>query len=90
MVPRNNLGGQTMTYFNLAQLLSAAVVILFVAGLYKVLSDKWFAPEPKPKEPNQDSRFKLLTRLVDFWIVFGALVLVILVLSLAFVLWAIV
>lgn len=82
-----------MTYFNLAQLLAAAVVILFVGGLYKVFRDKWFAPEPKPKEPkepNQDSRFKLLGKLVDFWIVFGALVLVILVLSLAFVLWAIV
>ena len=48
-----------MTY-SLAQLLSAAVVILFVGGLYKVLRDKWFVPEPKPKEPkkkpNQDSR----------------------------------
>ena len=78
-----------MTYFNLAQLLAAAVVILFVGGLHKVFRDKWFAPEPKPKEPkepNQDSRFKLLGKLVDFWIVFGALVLVILVLSLAFVL----
>jgi hypothetical protein len=32
----------------------------------------------------------LLAKLVDFWIVFGALVLLILVLSLAFVLWAIV
>jgi hypothetical protein len=32
----------------------------------------------------------LLTKLVDFWIVFGALVLLILALSLAFVLWAIV
>ncbi|MGB8632619.1 MAG: hypothetical protein WCD69_25135 [Xanthobacteraceae bacterium] len=88
--PRNNLGGQTVTYFNLAQLLSAAIVILFVGGLYKVLRDKWFAPEQRPKEPNQDSRFKLLTKLVDFWIVFGALVLLILALSLAFVLWAIV
>ena len=82
-----------MTYFNLAQLLAAAVVILFVGALYKVFRDKWFAPEPKSKEakePNKDSRFKLLTKLVDFWIVFGALVLLILVLSLAFVLWAIV
>jgi hypothetical protein len=82
-----------VTYFTLAQLLSAAIVILFVGGLYKVLRDKWFAPEPKlkePKEPTRDSRFKLLTKLVDFWIVFGAFVLLILVLSLAFVLWAIV
>jgi hypothetical protein len=79
-----------VTYFNLAQLLSAAAVILFVGGLYKVFRDKWFAPEPEPKEPNRDSRFKSLTKLVDFWIVFGALVLLILVLSLAFVLWAIV
>jgi hypothetical protein len=90
--PRNSLGEQTVTYFNLAQLLSAAAVILFVGGLYKALGGKWFAPEPKPKEPNepnQDSRFKLLGKLVDFWIAFGALVLLILVLSLAFVLWAI-
>jgi len=79
-----------MTYFSLAQLLSAAIVILFVGGLYKVLRDKWFAPEPKPKEPDQGGRFKLLTKLVDFWIAFGALVLLILVLSLTFVLWAIV
>jgi hypothetical protein len=80
-----------VTYFNWAQLLAAAVV-LFVAGLYKAFGGKWFAPEPKPKEPkepNQDSRFKLLAKLVDFWIAFGALVLLILVLSLAFVLWAI-
>jgi hypothetical protein len=91
--PRNNPGGKSVTYFTLAQLLSAAVVILFVGGLYKVLGGKWFAPEPKlkeAKEPNKDSRFKLLTKLVDFWIVFGALVLLILVLSVAFVLWAIV
>ena len=79
-----------MTYFNLAQLLSAAVVILFVGGLYKVLRDKWFVPEPKSKEPNHDSRFQLLTKLLDFWIAFGALVLLIIVLSLAFVLWAII
>jgi hypothetical protein len=37
-----------------------------------------------------DGRFKLLTKLIDFWIVFGALVLLILVLSFAFVLWAVV
>jgi hypothetical protein len=84
-----------VTYFNLAQLLSAATVVLFVGGLYKALGGKWFAPEPKPKEPkepkepNQGSRFKLLAKLVDFWIAFGALVLLILVLGLAFVLWAI-
>ena len=86
----NNLGGQTVTYFTLAQLLSAAIVILFVGGLYKALGGKWFAPEPKPKEPNQDSRFKLLPKLFSIWIAFGALVLLILVISLAFVLWAIV
>ena len=51
--PRNNEGGQTVTYFTLAQLLSAAIVILFVGGLYKVLRDKWFVPEPKPKEPKK-------------------------------------
>jgi len=83
-----------VTYVNLAQLLSAAIVILLVGGLYKAHVGKWFAPEPKSsmeaKEPNQDSRFKLLAKLVDFWIVFGALVLLILILSLAFVLWAIV
>jgi hypothetical protein len=82
-----------VTYFTLAQLLSVAVVILCVGGLYKARGGKWFAPEPKPKvpkEPNQDSRFKSLAKLIDFWIVFGALVLLILVLSLAFVLWAIV
>jgi hypothetical protein len=79
-----------VTYFTLAQLLSAAVVILCVGGLYKARGGKRIAPEPKPKEPNQDSRFKLLAKLVDFWIVFGALVLLILVLSLVFVLWAIV
>jgi hypothetical protein len=79
-----------MTYFTLAQLLSAAVVILCIGGLYKARGGKWFAPEPNPKEPNQDSRFKLLAKLIDFWIVFGALVLLILVLSLAFVLWVIV
>ena len=78
-----------MTYFTLAQLLSAAVVILFVGGLYKARGGKWFAPEPKAKEPNQDSRFKLLPKLFSIWIAFGALLLLILVLSLAFVLWAI-
>ena len=82
-----------MTYFNLAQLLSAAIVILLVGGLYKAHVGRWFAPELKSneaKEPNQDSHFKLLAKLFDFWIAFGALVLLILVLSLAFVLWAIV
>lgn len=79
-----------MTYFTLAQLLSAAIVILFVGGLYKALAGKWFAPELKPKEPERDSRFKLLPRLFSIWIAFGALVLLILVLSLAFVLWALV
>jgi len=80
-----------VTYFTLAQLLSAAVVILCVGGLYKARRGKWFAPEPKPKEPKEPnhSRFKLLSKLFSIWIAFGALVLLILVLSLAFVLWAI-
>jgi len=79
----------TVTYFTLAQLLSAAIVILFVGGLYKALAGKWFAPEPKSKEPNQDSRFKSLPTVFSIWIAFGAVVLLILFLSLAFVLWAI-
>jgi len=73
-----------VTYVNLAQLLSAAIVILLVGGLYKAHLGKWFAPEPKSKEakePNQDSRFKSLAKLFDFWIVFGALILLILVLT---------
>jgi hypothetical protein len=86
--PRNNLDEQTVTYVNLAQLLSAAIVILFVGGLYKAAVGKWFTPERK--EPSQDNRFKLLAKLGGIWIVFGAFVLLILVLSLAFVLWAIV
>ena len=78
-----------MTYFTLAQLLSAAIVILFIGGVYKALAGKWFAPELKPKEPERDSRFKSFPTVFSIWIAFGALVLLILFLSLAFVLWAI-
>jgi len=83
-----------VAYFTAAHLLSAAVVILFAGGLYQVLGDRLFARRPAEAadtaEPKLDSSFKLLTKLVGVWIAFGALVILILVLSLAFVLWAIV
>ena len=83
-----------MAYFTAAHLLSAAIVILFAGGLYQVLGAGLFAKRPvevaDTKEPKPDSGFKPLTKLVGVWIAFGALVILILVLSLAFVLWAIV
>lgn len=83
-----------MAYFTAAHLLSAAIVILFAGGLYQVLGARLFAKRPveaaDTAEPKPDSGFKPLTKLVGVWIAFGALVILILVLSLAFVLWAIV
>jgi hypothetical protein len=90
-VRRAIVWGQTVTYFNLAQLLSAAAVVLFVGGLYKALAGSGLRQNRnrKNRKSRTYSRFKLLAKLVDFWIAFGALVLLFLVLSLAFVLWAI-
>jgi len=83
-----------VAYFTAAHLLSAAIVILFAVGLYQMLSHRQFAKRPvetaDTAEPKLDSGSKLLTKLVGVWIAFGALVILILVLSLAFVLWAIV
>ena len=83
-----------MAYFTPAHLLSVAIVNLFAVGLYQVLGHRLFAKRPveaaDTAEPKLDSGFKLLTKLVGVWIAFGALVIIILVLSLAFVLWAIV
>ena len=80
-----------MAYFTAAHLLSAAIVILFAGGLYQVLKARSFARRPADTaEPKLDSGFKPLTKLVGVWIAYGALVILILVLSLAFVLWAIV
>jgi hypothetical protein len=85
---------KTVAYFTAAHLLSAAIVILFAGGLYQVLRARPFAERPAEvadaAEPKLDTGFKPLTKLVGVWIAYGALVILILVLSLAFVLWAIV